>query len=915
MKCRLLPLVWVGMLCVLGTTLEAQQPSAFDLNITGSYREKPLPEILSDLESRYPVKFYYIPEKVPFYPITLEFNGQPFFQVMKKLLEGSLLTFSKWSANEIVLVPDDNRNRVFVESMISKWKSGEWQAPVLTSVAEKSFTFGDPNAPPVAGKLTLKGQIKDDESDEAILGATILVRETGQGQVSDAQGEFQLKLSPGRYTLQINYISYQSQLNYVSLYADADLPVRLISMPQELNEVLIKAQSLEKGAQSTNMGIERLSAKSISELPTLMGEADVIKSLQTLPGVTNAGEGVAGFNVRGGNIDQNLILQDDAPLFNSAHALGFFSIFNADAVEQINLYKGHIPAQFGGRLSSVLDVQLKDGNMRKWVGKGSIGFISSRMLLEGPLKKDKLSILIGGRQSYLGPTLQQSTSITIKDSKAAFNDAILKLVWRVNAKNTFRLTGFTSSDDFRYAQDFGYNWQNYQLTGLWSRVHSDRFSTKIHASYGAYRAEQIDPEGNDAFALRNGLDNLKLKLDNVLSVGTAHALRFGAEGSQYFAQPESIRPLSDISVILPEQVQKDNGREFAVYLQDEITFSDRIALSIGSRWSHYQNLGQRTVWYYEEGLPRENLTVRDSAIFGAGEVITAYGGLEPRASLKLGLSDNTSIKMSYNRLRQYIHLTSNTVAPTPVDVWQASNLYIPPQIADQYSVGWFLDGKEKKWETSVEFYYKSIKNVLDYKDLPELILNQRLETEILAGTGRAYGGEFSIRRTQGKLTGWFSYAYARSLVKVTGPSAAETVNAGRWFPANFDKPHQVNLIGRLQVNPTNSFTFNFTYSTGRPISIPISSYRLGSSVIANYSERNQFRIPDYHRLDIAYTVDNRQTRLKGIRGSVTASLYNVYGRANPFSIFFRRNEKGRPSAYQLAVVGSVIPAVSYNFTF
>ena len=446
--------------------------------------------------------------------------------------------------------------------------------------------------------------------------------------------------------------------------------------------------------------------------------------------------------------------------------------------------------------------------------------------------------------------------------------------------------GFASGDDFRYAQEFGYNWQNYQLAANWNRVHSDRFFTKIHASYGVYRAEQIDPEGNDAFALRNGLNNVKLKIDNVLSAGSAHAVRFGAEGSQYFAKPEALRPLSDISVFLPEQVSKDNGREFAVYAQDEITVSKRISISLGSRYSYYQNLGPRTVWFYEEGQPRETLSVRDSAQFGQGEVITSYGGLEPRASLKLGLSDNASFKMSYNRLRQYIHLTSNTVAPTPVDVWQASNLYIPPQIADQYSIGWFLDDKDKKWETSVEFYYKSILNVLEYKDLPELILNQRLETEILAGKGKAYGGEFSIRKTQGKLTGWFSYTYARSLAKVVGPSAEETVNAGRWFPANFDKPHQVNLISRLQLNPTNSFTFNFTYSTGRPISIPVSSYRLGNAAFANFSERNQYRIPDYHRLDIAWTVDNRQTRLKGIRGQFyCVDLQCVWSGQSLFHLF------------------------------
>jgi hypothetical protein len=915
MKIKCYILLWGSLFCLITSNLSAQQTSIFDLPITGSYQEKPLPEILNDLETRYPVKFYYIPERVPFYPITFEFTGQTFYQVMQKLLDGSLLTFSKWSANEIVLVPTGSLNRAFVENMISKWKTGEWKPPVLANIVEKSFVFGDPNTAPTSGKLTLKGKIEDDESNEAIQGATILVRETGQGQVSDEKGEFDFKLPPGKYTLQINYVSFQSQLNYVAMYSDGNLAVDLISIPQQLNEVLIRAQSLEKGAQSANMGVERLSARSIRELPSLMGEADVIKSLQTLPGVTNAGEGVAGFNVRGGNIDQNLILQDDAPLFNSSHALGFFSIFNADAVDQVNLYKGHIPAQYGGRLSSVLDVQLKDGNMRNWSGKGSVGIIASKFLAEGPIKKDKLSILVGVRQSYLGLALGQSYNPTIFNSKAGFNDGVMKLTWRVNSKNTLRLTGFTSHDVFRYGLNFGYNWQNYQVTGLWSKIHSDRFSTKIHTSYGAYRSEQNAPQGNNAFVLNNGLNTLKFKVNNLLSIGSQQAIHFGIEANLYFAQPESIKPLGNISVVLPEKVRKDNGREFSLYFQDEIKFSDRISLSVGSRLSYYQNVGPRTVWYYQPGQARENFTVRDSAYFSAGQVIKTYGGLEPRVSIKIGTGARSSFKASYNRLRQYIHLTSNTVAPTPVDVWQASNLYIPPQIADQFSAGWFLDGKDKKWETSIEAYYKPIKNLLDYKNLPQLLLNPRLETEILAGVGKAYGVEFSIHKTQGKFTGWFTYAYSRSFIKTSGKTPDETINEGKWYRSNFDKPNQINVIGRLQINPTNSFSFTFTYSTGRPISVPIASYRLGNAVLADFSIRNQYRIPDYHRLDLAYTVDNRQTRLKGLRGSFTFSLYNVYARANPFSIFFKRNDNGRLSAYQLAVVGTVIPALSYNFTF
>jgi hypothetical protein len=915
MKQRLHPLLSLGLLLLLACPLSAQQVDVFNLRISGTYQDRPLPELLTDLEARYPpLRFYYVPEKIPFYQLTITFQDEPFFQVVKKLLDGSLLSAGKWSATEVILVPEDNRNRAFVQEMVNKWKTGEYKPPVLTGVLEKSYSFGSIEKAP-NGKVTLKGKIVDGESKEPIIGATVLVRETAQGQASDENGDFELKIPAGRYTLQVQYVSFQSQIINVSLFDDGNLDINLAPMPQQLSEVLIKAQAVEKGSQSSNVGVERLSIRTVKELPTLMGEADVIKSLQTLPGVTNAGEGVAGYNVRGGNIDQNLVLQEEAPIFNSAHALGFFSIFNADAVDQINLYKGHIPAQYGGRLSSVLDVQLKDGDARKWSGKGSIGPIASRILLEGPIKTDKISALIGLRQSYMGWVLQLTSSIPVQNSAAGFNDGIAKVTFNLSPKDKLRLTGFASSDDFRYGQDFGYGWNNYQAGAQWSHITNEKLSSKLYVNYGAYRAEQFDPEGNNAFSLTNGLNFWKSKLDNLYALNKKQALRFGAEINHYQSRPEAIRPFSDISIILPQSVDKDKGREMAVYFQDEITLSKRISFSLGARYSFFQQLGPRTVWNYEESLPREDLNIVDSINFGGGKAIANYGGFEPRFSAKFGISDRASFKVSYNRLRQYIHLTSNTVAPTPVDVWQVSTTYIPPQIADQYSAGFFLDDDQRRWEASIEVYYKDIRNLLEYKDLPDLLLNPRIETELLAGRGKAYGTELSIRKMQGKWTGWITYTFARTFSRVQGPSPSETINRGEWFPANFDKPNQVNVIGRAQINPTNSFSFNFTYSTGRPITAPISSYRLGTVLVPNFSDRNQYRIPDYHRLDISYTIDNRQTRLKGWRGSLTVSLYNVYARANPFSVFFQRNERGRPSAYQLAVVGSVIPAVSYNFSF
>ncbi len=897
-----------------GSSLFSQSP--YDLLVTAKYQETPVSTVLESLAEKTGVSIYYHPELIPAYRVSFDFNKTSLRDALRQILDGSNMRFTNAGQDKIIVAPTDRMNAVFIVELIAGWESGKYQSPLLADLIERKLIIGEPGARVSGSQLTLTGNISADQTNESIIGATVYIRETGEGAITDENGAFELNLQTGTWSVLIEYIGYQSVLVKLTIFDDGEMTILLNPNPLQLTEVLVKGAAVQRSTESTTLGLEKLDMTALRELPVLAGEADIIKSLQYLPGVSTAGEGSGGFNVRGGNIDQNLVLQDGMALFNSAHALGFFSVFNADAVEQVTLYKGHIPAQYGGRLSSVLDVKLRDGNRYNWKGNGSVGVVSSRAVFEGPLIKDKVSILVGGRGSYIGYILPQIQNKNVARSAARFNDQLLKLTWRTGTKSTLKLIGVHTWDYFRYSRDFGYNWRNIQLGGQYDLIHNDRFSTSLSVSAVRYDASQFDPRGNDAFTLDNGISNYKAKIENLLLAGQQqHSLRFGIETNFYEPSPETIRPADGATAVTSKTIRRGNGREAGVYLQDEWKLNERVAFSAGMRYSLFQLLGPQTVFQYENGLPREESTVSGLKFYENGTVIQTWHGIEPRFSMKYSLRRQTSLKGSYNRLRQYIHLISNTSAPTPVDLWQTSSPYLLPQIADQLSLGFYQNSEDERWEYSVEAWFKKIKNQPEYKDLPDLLLNERLETELLQGRGRTWGAEFSIRKITGKWTGWLSYTFSRARVKVQGLHPAETINSGKWYPANFDKPHQLSIVGRCQINPRNIFNFSFTYNSGRPITTPFNYYNINGVVIPNFSERNQFRIRDYHRLDLAYTIDNSKAKIKGWRGSLTFSIYNVYGRKNPFSVYFKRNNINQVSAYELSVLGAALPAMTYNFTF
>ena len=884
----------------------------FGLFVTVSFSEMPLIEILEVLQNKYPVTFYYDPDRLPYYPQTYDFANQTLREVLNTLLIGTSLGFSNLGEEKIVILPKNQLSRENAENLVMQWESGAIRPPTSEAATEQTFTFGSPEGAPA--KVRLRGRVLDDYTADGIIGATLLVSATGQGTATDAFGNYELELPSGMHEILLQYVGFQSQLLTVHLYEDATLDLSMRVNPLEIQEVIVEAKGENENIRSANIGVQQLSTRELRELPAFLGETDVIQSVKTLAGVTTVGDGAQGFNVRGGNIDQNLILLDGTPVFNSAHALGFFSAFNGDLIDGVTLYKGNIPAQYGSRLSSVLQVDTKDGNYRKFNAAGGVGLVSSRLMINGPIIKDKTSIIAGGRVSYVNWVLNFVDNEDVRNSRVFFYDLNAKLTHRFNDRNFLIVNTYRSDDAFQFANDFGFAWGTQIWSARYRSLFSDRFSVSLLASTARYRNEQYDPVGFDAFTLTNALSYDLVEPTAFLALRN-HDLNFGFSMIRYRPDPERLDPRIAASFRVPEQVERDRANEYAVFINDELRVNEALALSVGLRYSTMHSLGEHTVFTYEPDAPRSVFTIADTLLFADGERIAQYDGLEPRVSVNVQLTERTSIKAGYNIVRQYIHLVSNAAAATPADVWQVSNRHIRPMTATSYSIGWFQNSANNLWRSSLEFYYKDVTNLLTYKDFADLIVNPNLETELVQGEGRAYGFELSVEKREGKWSGRFNFTWSRSLIRTQSIFPEEQINGNFWFPANFDQPHQLNLSLRHQINPVHALNLNFTYRTGRPISAPVATYVQGFTVIPNYSFRNQFRIPAYHRLDVGYTVDNTKAKLKGYRSSWALSFYNLYARRNAFSIYFQRDDRNQQQAYRLAVLGTMFPAITYNFIF
>ena len=770
-------------------------------------------------------------------------------------------------------------------------------------------------------KVTVSGYIKDAANAEGLIGVSAYVKETGTGAVTNNYGFYAVTLPKGTYTLVLSYVGYKKQTRPVDLTADTRLDIEMTQEGRDLQEVVVSTKREDDNVKNIEMSVNKIDIKTIQRIPALLGEVDVIRSIQLLPGVSTVGEGATGFNVRGGSIDQNLVLLDEAPVYNSSHLFGFFSVFNPDAVKDVKLIKGGIPAMYGGRISSILDVRMKEGNAKKPEVTGGIGAIFSRLAYERPLFGGKGSFIVAGRRSYADVLAQPFLKGDLKGSKFYFYDLTAKINYRINDKNTVFLSGYLGRDVF--GADFGFNWGNETASFRWNHVFNNKLFLNTTAYYTKYdyslNTDLKQKTPNDYFRTDSRIVDYSLKPDFTLFLGKS-TVTFGGQSILHDFQPGTATAASagDVRVF---GLSHKYGLENALYVGNEQQVSTRLQLQYGLRYSLYSYVGAGEAYTFDQTTPVGlRRAVTGTTQYGSGQAIQTYGNLEPRFSAKYELTPGSSFKLSYNRLAQYIHLISNTTASTPLDVWTLSTNNVKPQIADQVAGGYFLNfgPTGTDYEFSVESYYKNLQNQIDYIDGAQLVLNRYLEGDLLTGKGRAYGAEFYLKKNRGVVNGWVSYTLAKTERQVAG------INGGNWYPSRFDRRHSLTVVALI--DPKSSvegkpgrwnFSATFTLATGTPGTFPSGKFEYQGIDNAIFQQRNNYRIPLYHRLDVAATLKGKQRPGKKKEDNWVFSVYNLYARQNPFSVYFRPNPDNplQTQAVRYSVFGTLIPSVTYNFKF
>jgi hypothetical protein len=762
-------------------------------------------------------------------------------------------------------------------------------------------------------KLTVSGYVKDAANGEELIGVTVVIQGTQNGTMTNAYGFYSITVPKGVYQLQFSYLSYKSQVVAIDLQQNQSKNVELISEDVQLEEVVVESEPEDANVTDIQMSKIKLNMDQVRKLPSALGEVDIIKNIQNQPGVVSAGEGTSSFFVRGGSADQNLILIDEAPIYDPSHLFGLYSVFNADVIKESELYKGGIPARFGGRLSSILEVRTKDGNNKKLAGAGGIGTLATRLMVEGPMRKDKSSFLISARRSYVDAFLKlanQSSNVYFYDVNAKFN-------WKTNNKNRFFISLYNGRDELSFNKSFGFGWGNATATFRWNHLFNDRLfsNTSFIVSNFDYKLEQK----NDAqgFVWKSDLQQYTLNNDLTYFINTNNELSFGYHLSYKRFQPGIVSPNTEKSVFTTVQLDKLYAIDHALYIDNQQKINNKLNLSYGVRLSIFQNVGKSDLVTYND--PSNNIKVsrKDTLRFNTLQNIKTYVNLEPRFAARYLLSDNSSLKASYNRMVQNTHLIANGTVPLPFNTWNPSGYYLKPQIADQYALGYFHNIDENKYEFSVEGFYKDLQNVTDFADNANLFFNKDLVTEYRQGKSRAYGAEFSLQKKEGKLTGYVSYTWSKALREIPG------VNQGKEFYANYDRRNVVNIVATYDLNEKWSFGSTFTYSTGRPITLSSGRYELGSYNVDVITERNGYRLPDFHRLDLSATYNPQGNKNKKWHGQWIFSIYNVYNRKNPFSMYTRVTQDsngnvigdGTTKEARLVYLFPIIPSVTYNFKF
>jgi len=754
-------------------------------------------------------------------------------------------------------------------------------------------------------KYTISGYVKD-QSGEELIGATIYIPQLKTGSVTNVYGFYSITIPEGNYQLDYSYIGYKTETKEINLNKDISLPVSLSEDTKSIEEVIVTAERKNDNVVRTEMSTVKLQAKEIKKIPALMGEVDIIKAIQLMPGIQSTGEGFSGFNVRGGSPDQNLILFDEATVYNASHLMGFFSVFNNDAIKDLKIYKGDIPAEYGGRLSSLLDIRMKEGNQKKLEATGGIGTISSRLTLEGPIIEDKWSVLVAGRRTYADLFLLFSQDEAIRSNKLYFYDLNLKTNYRINDKNRIFVSGYFGRDVFKFGDLYGFNWGNLTFTARWNHLFSDQLFSNFSVIYSDYDYKMESGQGNNGFKWTSNLKDIKIKGDLTYYPNTRNTIKYGIEAIYHHFNPGFARGTGSESAMYNSlKMPESNALEYAAYISNEHKITPKLTLNYGIRGSVFQNMGESTVYNFDE-----NYEKIDSTTYKQWEIYNTFYGLEPRLNLNYTINQRSSVKASYSRTKQYLHLASNSTAGSPLDVWLPSSPNIEPQLANQVAVGYFRNWLDDMLETSIEFYYKDMDNQIDFKDHADLMLNPELEGEFRIGDAWSYGMELLIRKQEGRFTGWISYTLSKAERKFPD------INKGKVYVSVYDKPHNISVVGMYELSPRWNVSATWVYATGAPVTFPSGKYTYENVAVPIYTERNGYRMPDYHRMDLSITLKSKPKPNKRFNSDLNLSIYNVYNRHNAWMIYFGEDEDNPDiTIAEKVYVFPIIPSLTWNFYF
>ena len=902
---------------------QAQNDSSIKISIV--LENAKLSTLITNIEAQSGFHFYYDSTQLSNDLYTAKIDNKPLHIVLAELFTPKKIYYSIENDLQIFLFKEPllnlslpagyftGQSKVTIKNTNDSIADIDDSKNVLESIEDKKLYIIGEKQLSTSSIVNLSGYIKDGKTGEPIAGASVYIENPRIGSNTDQNGYFTISLPRGKHLLNIQSLGIRDLKKQVLLYSDGKMNIDATVSIMSLKKVTISSQKMSN-IRGTVMGVQKLDIKTVKQVPVVFGEADVLRVVTLLPGVKTVGEASTGLNVRGGSSDQNLILFNDATIYNPSHFFGMFSAFNPELINSVELYKSTIPANYGGRLASVLDINSKEGNKKEVTGSAGIGLLTSRLNIEGPIEKNKSSFILGGRSTYSN-WLFNLLPDEYKNSKANFYDLNLMLTNQIDKNNTLYFTGYISKDQFNLNSDTAYGYGNKNISVKWKHIYSNKLNSLVSSGWDNY-GYQINSQKLplSAYKLSFGINQFYFKTNFYYNLNNKHTLDFGVNSLYYNLSPGNYEPLGSRSLVVNETIANEHAIENALFLTDHYTINSRLKVDAGIRLSMYSALGPNTYNVYPEGAPKSTDNILRTIIFKQGEVVKNYGGPEYRLGIRYVINETLSLKAGINTQRQYIHSLSNTTAMAPTDIWKLSDLNIKPQEGKQASIGIYKNLKSNTIEASLELYYKNMNNYLDYKSGAKLVMNKHIETDVLGTEGKAYGAEFLIKKIAGKLNGWISYTWSRVLLRMNDINSGELINKGAYYPSNYDKPNDVNIIANYRFSHRFSISFNTSYSTGRPITLPIGVFSYGGSTRTLYADRNAYRIPDYFRTDFSMNIEGNHKVNQLTHNSWSIGVYNLTGQRNPYSIYYV-SENGVVNGYKLSIFGAAIPYINLNIRF